>query len=186
MQSELRAQRQLRLIQELVELLQAASIRCWLRGGWAHDFFLGEVTRVHDDIDLFVWASDSDAVGQMLARSGFTERNGLRSAGQRVFRMEGEEIHVALLERTSDGRLVTPAGRWAARLGLEPSDAAPEEWPTEMLDGPPGRLVNITVPIVTPAAQVHAIESAARMPGHPLSEKHRKDLIRLRERLSAT
>jgi phosphorylcholine metabolism protein LicD len=32
--------RQLALIKEFVALCEAADIECWLRGGWAMDFFL--------------------------------------------------------------------------------------------------------------------------------------------------
>ncbi len=48
--------RQFALIKEFVSLCDAASIPCWLRGGWAMDFFLGRVMHEHEDIDLFVWA----------------------------------------------------------------------------------------------------------------------------------
>ncbi len=46
---------QLRVIREIAELFGAAHIRFWLRGGWALDFLLGEITRPHGDIDPVTW-----------------------------------------------------------------------------------------------------------------------------------
>ena len=39
------------------ELLQREGIEYWLFGGWAVDFYVGSVTRPHDDIDIAVWRS---------------------------------------------------------------------------------------------------------------------------------
>jgi hypothetical protein len=57
-----RATRQLRLIAEIVALSADTGIELWLRGGWALDFFLGEPTREHRDIDWFGWAADAPRV----------------------------------------------------------------------------------------------------------------------------
>jgi hypothetical protein len=46
-------------------------VEVWLRGGWAMDFFLGEVTRDHRDIDWFAWTGDADVLGAELGRRGF-------------------------------------------------------------------------------------------------------------------
>ncbi|GAP52560.1 aminoglycoside adenylyltransferase, partial [Streptomyces azureus] len=48
-----RSARQLRLIGETVEFAKALGVEVWLRGGWAMDFFIGEPTRDHEDIDWF-------------------------------------------------------------------------------------------------------------------------------------
>jgi hypothetical protein len=47
------SRRQLELIGEIAALARTVGAELWLRGGWAMDFFLGRVTRQHDDIDLF-------------------------------------------------------------------------------------------------------------------------------------
>jgi hypothetical protein len=47
-----RERRQLRLIHEFASLAGEAGVEWRLRGGWALDFFLGRVTRAHEDIDL--------------------------------------------------------------------------------------------------------------------------------------
>jgi hypothetical protein len=46
-----RAARQLRLIADTVAMAERLGVQVWLRGGWATDFFLGQVTRDHVDID---------------------------------------------------------------------------------------------------------------------------------------
>jgi hypothetical protein len=101
---------------------------------------------------------------------------------------EGEVFHIALLSKTPEGKLVTPGGRWIARLArthAEVDELLPEEWPVGMLDEAPGRLGDLVVPIIDPAAQLYAKESAALIPGHPLTEKHRDDIERLRAALDA-
>ncbi|MFF1649178.1 nucleotidyltransferase domain-containing protein [Streptomyces sp. NPDC058240] len=62
-----RADQQLRLIAEAVEVAETLGVTVWLRGGWAMDFFLGEITRDHGDIDWFVWADDAGCPGGRLA-----------------------------------------------------------------------------------------------------------------------
>ncbi|MFJ2781433.1 nucleotidyltransferase domain-containing protein [Kitasatospora sp. NPDC087315] len=46
-----RADRQLAQIAETVGLARRLGVRVWLRGGWAMDFFLGELTRDHGGMD---------------------------------------------------------------------------------------------------------------------------------------
>ena len=54
-----RATRQLQIIAETNEIAQSLGADVWLRGGWAMDFYLGELTRDHEDIDWFAWISDA-------------------------------------------------------------------------------------------------------------------------------
>jgi hypothetical protein len=84
--------RQLALIAEFVALCQEASIQCWLRGGWAMDFFLGRVTREHEDIDLFVWAKDAGTLARELEQAGFREVEGPPPEAQRDFVKAGEAL----------------------------------------------------------------------------------------------
>src|SRR4051812_4141655 len=67
------ADRQLRVIAEVAGLASAAGIEVWLRGGWAMDFFLGEVTRPHVDVDWFCWAADADRLAALLHARGYTD-----------------------------------------------------------------------------------------------------------------
>jgi hypothetical protein len=77
---EERAARQLRLIAEVVATAAEDDVAVWLRGGWAMDFFLGEVTHDHRDIDWFAWAGDVAVLGAALGRRGFEHVPGLQAA----------------------------------------------------------------------------------------------------------
>ena len=63
--------RQLEIIEEIFALAAEAEIPLWLRGGWAMDFALGEVTREHLDIDLFAWAVDAERLTRALTDSDY-------------------------------------------------------------------------------------------------------------------
>ncbi|MEU0004763.1 hypothetical protein ABZ079_10790 [Streptomyces sp. NPDC006314] len=67
-----RARRQLDLIAGVLEAAPVHGVPLWLRGGWAMDFFLGEVSRDHEDIDWFAWAPDAAVVADVLTRLGHT------------------------------------------------------------------------------------------------------------------
>ena len=43
---------------EVLDRLNAASVRWWVHGGWGMDALLGEETRPHDDLDLAVARAD--------------------------------------------------------------------------------------------------------------------------------
>jgi serine/threonine-protein kinase len=62
---------QLSLIRELADLLGKAHLRFWLRGGWAVDFLLGEITRRHSDIDLVTWLRHRQRIRRTLLDAGF-------------------------------------------------------------------------------------------------------------------
>jgi len=57
-----RARQQLAAIANLDRSLGEYDIEYWLFGGWAVDFWVGSVSRDHDDIDVAAWQSDKHAV----------------------------------------------------------------------------------------------------------------------------
>jgi len=57
---------------EVLELLDADGIGCWLEGGWGVDALLGEQTREHDDVDMVVKLSKVPQMRELLAGHGFT------------------------------------------------------------------------------------------------------------------
>lgn len=62
------------LVVEVVETLRAAGVACWIRGGWGVDALVGRPTRVHDDLDLLVDASDVARAARLLEALGFKEQ----------------------------------------------------------------------------------------------------------------
>jgi Aminoglycoside-2''-adenylyltransferase len=166
--------RQLALIREFTSICTAASVEFWLRGGWAVDFFLGRITREHEDIDLFVWGKDAPRLMESLQHAGFEELGGSPPEAQRNVAKDGEELQIALLATNEQGDIVVAGGPWAGALQ-----------PRGMLIGPPGRLDDLVCPIVNPHVQVEIKEKFGEWrPDLPPSEKHQVDIARLRTALT--
>jgi hypothetical protein len=127
--NEARAARQLRLIEQVVAAAADRGVEVWLRGGWAMDFFLGEVTRDHRDMDWFTWTGDAGALGAELIRRGFRQVPGLPPDQQLDLVKDGEDVSLNLLRRDEQGRVVVGGGPYAGSL-----------WPPGMLDPHVGRI----------------------------------------------
>jgi hypothetical protein len=139
------------------------------------DFFLGRVTREHEDIDFFAWAEDVPKLIPTLERAGFIEQNGPPPEMQRDFTKDGEDVQVALLARNLRDQVVVAGG---------PVEWAP--WPDDMLVYPAGRIADIQCPIIHPRVQIWIKEQfPIWRPELPLSEKHRNDIRRLRDTLAS-
>lgn len=136
------AERQLRLIRQIVGVADALGIEIWLRGGWAMDFCLGRVTRPHRDVDWFIWAADADALSEALVEVGYLPTPGPPLDQQREFTADGEDVQFALLARNG-GDVVVAGGPWAG---------AP--WPSGMLEAAPGQIGDLRCPVIAPAAQI--------------------------------
>ncbi|MFF2660163.1 nucleotidyltransferase domain-containing protein [Kitasatospora sp. NPDC058032] len=169
-----RADGQLAQIAETVGLAHRLGTRVWLRGGWAMDFFLGEQTRDHEDVDWFVPAADAAALAAGLDALGYRPLAGSPPEQQFDVVRDGLESGFALVDLTPDGRVLVAGGPWAGTA-----------WPAGLLDGPPGRLGALVCPIVAPAAQ---IEIKRMMPvwdpRRPRRAKDAEDVARLRQGLT--
>ncbi|MFC9931925.1 nucleotidyltransferase domain-containing protein [Streptomyces sp. NPDC127190] len=164
-----RSARQLRLIGETVEIAQALGVEVWLRGGWAMDFFIGEVTRDHVDLDWFVWAKDASALTDGLLRSGYEPLSGPPADQQLDFRKEGVESSFALLGKNRCGQVVVAGGPWAG-----------EAWPEGMLDAPVGRIGALRCRTISPRAQIEIKQMMpVWLPGRPRRAKDAEDIARL-------
>jgi Aminoglycoside-2''-adenylyltransferase len=159
-------ERQLSLIREFSQIAESVQIPFWLRGGWAMDFFLGRVTRPHEDIDLFVWAADSARLVEALTAHGFVEVEGPPPERQRNFLREGVEFHITLLERAPSGEVFTASA---------PSEWGP--WPADMLGTITGSVEGVTCPIVSPESQLEVKRKFREWrPDRPEREKDRADI----------
>ncbi|MEV4754253.1 aminoglycoside adenylyltransferase [Micromonospora sp. NPDC049559] len=168
-----RAERQLRLIAEVVRLAGELNVRVWLRGGWAMDFFLGEVTRDHVDVDWFAWAHDAAVLRAALLRHGYRPLDGPPPEQQLDLVKEGEELSFAWLAEDGPGRVVVGGGPWAG-----------QPWPAGMLDGTTGRIGRQVCPVVSPAAQIEIKRMMpVWVPGRPRREKDAADIARLERAL---
>lgn len=62
---------QLEAISSLSTALEASDIDYWLFGGWSVDFWVGSITREHDDIDVLAFRPDYDAIRAALLEAGW-------------------------------------------------------------------------------------------------------------------
>jgi hypothetical protein len=63
--------KQLEAIDSVATTLDRHGIDYWLFGGWAVDFWVGSITRPHDDIDIAAWRVDYDAIKAALLEAGW-------------------------------------------------------------------------------------------------------------------
>jgi Aminoglycoside-2''-adenylyltransferase len=165
----------LTVIAQVVAAAVRAGVPVWLRGGWAMDFFLGAVTRDHDDVDWFCWAVDADRLEAALLAAGLTpDLAHPRDDLGRDYLAGRVELQIRYLGRNVDGAVVVPGdGPYAGSL-----------WPAGMLDHPPGRIGELTAPIISPEAQ---IEIKTMMPvwvlGMPVRDKDQRDIATIRAAL---
>ncbi|MBP0450881.1 aminoglycoside adenylyltransferase [Kitasatospora sp. RG8] len=168
-----RADGQLAQIAGTVGLARRLGIDVWLRGGWAMDFFLGRLTRDHEDIDWFAPAADAPALAAGLHELGYRPLDGVPPEQQLDFVKDGLESSFTLLDFAADGRALVAGGPWAGT-----------PWPAGLLAAEPGRLGGVECPIVSPEAQ---IEIKQMMPvwdtRRPRRHKDAEDIARLREAL---
>lgn len=104
---------------EAAALLEEAARRgidVWLDGGWGVDALVGEQTRPHDDLDVFVRRRDEAAFVALLEAEGFSE-------APRAFTMEdhtaweagdGRVVDLHVFEFADDGSLVFLGERYPA------------------------------------------------------------------------
>jgi hypothetical protein len=141
-----RAAVQLRLIGETVEVANALGVEVWLRGAWAADFCLGEVTREHEGVDWFAWVKDASRLAEGLGRQGYEPVPGAPPAQRLDFAKWGVASAFALLDQDPVGR-ATLAG---------------EVCPDGMLDAPPARMGVVRCRVVSARAQLDAQRTPAR------------------------
>ncbi|MDR0267445.1 nucleotidyltransferase domain-containing protein [Paenibacillus sp.] len=88
----------------LTQYFSAIGGEFWLRGGWAIDFLLGEITRPHEDLDLVTWVQYRESLERALVEAEY-ERMPV-SDRQTDFRKGNVEIQFLYLTRSSDGNII--------------------------------------------------------------------------------
>lgn len=165
------ADRQLRAIADIIRVVDAG---LWLRGGWAMDFFLGRITRPHRDIDFFCLAPDADRIVALVAGLGYRPLPGDDALQRDLLGADDLDVQVTLLGHDADGCPIVPAGPYAGA-----------RWPADLLAGSPGRIGDVTCPIVSPRAQIEIKEMMpVWVPGLPRRAKDLEDIVRLRAALT--
>ncbi|MFI7405700.1 hypothetical protein ACIBW9_35425 [Streptomyces sp. NPDC049541] len=80
------------------------------------DFFIGEVTRDHGDIDWFAWAKDASALTTGLLRAGYEPLSGPPVDQRLDFRKQGVKSSFALLAKDRFGPVVVAGSPWAGEV----------------------------------------------------------------------
>jgi Aminoglycoside-2''-adenylyltransferase len=122
----------------VADILERAGIDYWLFGGWAVDFYVGEVTRSHDDLDLAVWLADVQPIAELMENEGWRHAPQEDEDGGTGYEREGVRLELTYLVRDDDGRILTPL-----RTGQAPW--SPEALGSDVreLDGVRARLVGL-------------------------------------------
>lgn len=100
---EQQASQQLSALAEVSDLLEKAEIAYWLFGGWAVDFYVGTVTRLHDDVDLAVWLEDASRIADLLQNHGWHHAPFEDEDGGTGYERSGVRLELTYLIRGSDG-----------------------------------------------------------------------------------
>jgi lincosamide nucleotidyltransferase A/C/D/E len=154
-----------RSVVEIMELLEAAGVACWLDGGWGVDALLGEQSRPHADLDLIARAGDLPRIRAALGARGFAAVPGetecnvvLRDPAERAV-----DVHAIEIDARGYGVFRLPDGR---RWPLPPSAFAGR-----------GRVLGRDLHCLSAEAQVQCHGQ-----GYTPLEKDLADMQRLQER----
>ena len=137
------------------------------------DFLLGEALRVHGDVDWAIWKRDAGTVSACLQVLGYAGKVVRHPEEHTGFHKRGQYVGFGLLEETSSGHVVTSA-RWT-------------DWPYPpgAFSAPPGRLGDLSCPIVSAEAQ---LDEKLNFHKHPAGAPRRDvDIVavaKLREHLA--
>jgi hypothetical protein len=142
---------QLALLGEIDEILRGERIRYWLRGGWAFDFTLGEITRPHDDIDLVTWKRHQSRISRLFVEHGFTPRPTPMPETDAKFEKRGQDIQVLFVVKGLGGAIYTAS-----------FTDAPPRWSLDALSEPPRHLHGLTCRAISAKGQ---LEEKERTPG---------------------
>ncbi len=111
-----RSSQQLAALGRVHELLEGAGAAYWLFGGWAVDFYAGEVTRPHDDVDIAVWLEDLPRIVELLEADGWRHAPDEDEDGGTGYERAGVRLELTYLARDGD-EVFTPLregrGTWA-------------------------------------------------------------------------
>jgi hypothetical protein len=96
-------QSQLNVLREIDDICSSHGASFWLRGGWAIDFLLGKVTRIHSDLDLVSLQHHRSEIEQAMVKAGFRQMP--VSKFQTDFLKDGVDISFVFVEVSNEGRI---------------------------------------------------------------------------------
>jgi hypothetical protein len=72
------------------------------------DFYVGSVTRSHDDLDIAVWLADVPRIAELLRDDGWRHAPEEDEDGGTGYEREAVRLELTYLVRGADGRIFTP------------------------------------------------------------------------------
>jgi hypothetical protein len=102
---------QLAALARVSSQLDANGIDYWLFGGWAVDFYAGEITRPHSDVDLTVWRDDLPRIVPLLEKDGWRHAPEPDEDGGTGYERDGVRLELTYLVPDEGGRVCIPLQR---------------------------------------------------------------------------
>ena len=96
--------RQLQALASVDEAFEAEGLDYWLFGGWAVDFYVGRITRAHDDVDIAIWYEDLPRIVELLEHDGWRHAPRENEDGGTGYERDAVRLELTFLVR--DGRSV--------------------------------------------------------------------------------
>jgi Aminoglycoside-2''-adenylyltransferase len=103
-----KAERQLAAIGSLSHALDASGVDYWLFGGWAVDFWVGSITRDHDDIDVAAWRSDQDLINAALVGAGWRHTPADDEVVGTRYQLHDAQAEFTFVVSDAEGRVLIP------------------------------------------------------------------------------
>lgn len=98
----------LKVLSEISTIFEGINAEFWMRGGWAIDFLLGEITRPHSDIDIVTWITDREQLENALLKADYEQipvKEEFRNR-QSDFRKDNVDITFCYITYNFDGSLI--------------------------------------------------------------------------------
>jgi hypothetical protein len=111
---------QLAAIASLSRTLDAEAIDYWLFGGWAVDFWVGRVTREHDDIDVAAWRHDYQAIQTALQTVGWRHAPVPDEVVGTRYQWGTAQVEFTFITTDDNGRAVIPLADHPVVWSAEP------------------------------------------------------------------
>jgi hypothetical protein len=153
---------QRRIINAVVNVLDAVGIPAWLFGGWGLDARIGQITREHGDVEFWVERTDAGRSKAVLVEAGATALATQPPAEACEFTWDGADFSTAYFDRRPDGSFSQPLGRFSD--WLFPPGSFGDEPGT--LDGLPVLAMSVAGMLAMRAVPAPAQRRAVAAEGH--------------------
>jgi hypothetical protein len=156
---------QLDALASVTALLEETGIDYWLFGWWAVDFYIGTITREHDDVDIAVWLDEVPRIRSMLQKDGWRHAPYPGEDGGTGYERNGVRLELTFLIGDDAGRIYVPLRK------------APVQWAESVFPQDVRELLGVRSSII-PLAKLLEGKAMAREDPHD-GAKDRADFAQL-------